>query len=95
MTEQATEILSLHFRNRRAEESSTKQAYVESWIAYQRGALSADEFLRKLEDEFLHNWSEWNPGSQQAKWRRSSNLQMSIGHYVFAPTRIDQVKRRP
>jgi hypothetical protein len=55
MTEQTTEVFSGHFRNARAGDPKTNQAYLAVWMAYQRGALSADEFMRSLEREFLRS----------------------------------------
>ena len=68
MTEQATEILSLHFRERCAGESATNQAYLALWIEYQRGALSADEFLRGLEHDLLRNLDELDAEWKAVKW---------------------------
>jgi hypothetical protein len=58
-----TEILSLHFRDRCAVESTTNQAYLVLWIAYQRGALSADEFMHNVEHEFLRGME-----NLEARW---------------------------
>jgi hypothetical protein len=63
MTEQTAEILSVHFRNTPEGEPKTKQAYRALWIAYQRGALSADELLRSMEHELLRSMDQL-----EARW---------------------------
>jgi hypothetical protein len=68
MTEQTTEVFSRHFRNTRAGEPKTNQAYLAVWIAYQRGALSADEFMRSLEHEFLRSMEQLEARWTAVKW---------------------------
>ena len=53
MTEKTTtEIFRLFFRDTRLGKPKINQAYVDLWMKYQRGAFSADEFLRRVEHEF-------------------------------------------
>ena len=68
MTEQTTEVFSRHFRNTRAGEQKTNQAYLAVWIAYQSGALSADEFMRGLEHEFLRSMEQLEARWAAVKW---------------------------
>jgi hypothetical protein len=63
MTEQTTEVVSRHVRNTRAGDPKANQAYLAVWIAYQHGALTADEFLRSLEHEFLRSMEQL-----EARW---------------------------
>jgi hypothetical protein len=68
MVEQTIEVISGHFRSRRAGESSTNQTYLALWVAYQRGALSADEFMRDLEREFLRGMEKLEARWTAVKW---------------------------
>jgi hypothetical protein len=68
MTVQTTEILSLHFQNRTTQESVMNQSYLELWFAYQRGELSADEFMFGIEHEFLHSVEKLEAGWKAVKW---------------------------
>jgi hypothetical protein len=66
MTDHTTEMFSSHFRNRHARGPKTNAAYLALWIAYQRGALSAAEFMRNLEQEFLRNMEQLEAGGQDS-----------------------------
>jgi hypothetical protein len=68
MTDQTTEVFPLHFRDSRVGERKIDQTYRALWIAYQRGALSADAFLRSLEDEFLHSMEHLEARWIALKW---------------------------
>ena len=68
MTEQTTEIVSSYFRNTREKKTRINEAYLALWIAYQRGALSADEFLRGLEHDLLRNLDELDAEWKAVKW---------------------------
>ena len=68
MTHQTTEMFSSHFRNRRARGPKTNETYLALWIAYQHGALSAPEFMRSLEHEFLRNIERLEAGWAAVKW---------------------------
>jgi hypothetical protein len=76
MTDQPTEIFSSNFRNTRAGGPKTNEAYLASWVAYQRGALTADEFMRSLERDLRLNLEELEarPGSSQVGERSWATL---------------------
>jgi hypothetical protein len=68
MSERTTEVFDRHFRTRRAGQSASNQAYLALWMAYQHGALSADEFMRSVEHEFLHNVDQLKARWTAVKW---------------------------
>ncbi len=64
MTEETTaEVFSLFFRNTRTGRLKTNQAYLDLWMEYQHGALSADEFMHNVEHEFLRGME-----NLEARW---------------------------
>jgi hypothetical protein len=58
----------MYLRNTLEGKPNTNQAYRALWIAYQRGALSADEFLHSLEHEFLRSIEQLEARWAAVKW---------------------------
>jgi hypothetical protein len=49
----------------RAGKMKTDQAYLDLWHEYRRGTLSADEFLHRLEHEFLRRVEQLEHGGRR------------------------------
>jgi hypothetical protein len=68
MTDHTTEMFSSHFGNGHTGGAKTNEVYLALWIAYQRGALSAAEFMCTLEQEFLRNVERLEGEWEAVRW---------------------------